>query len=130
MEVAAGDEADVAHAAVGHQRRDVLVERVEADVEVDRRDPVGGRCEAHQLTRLVDAGELAADGLQIVVSREQDEAWELETGSDCSVALGAVRPGSFVISVVGESLPRRALMPEMKSIAIRRTWTFSLNSTM
>jgi hypothetical protein len=66
-----------------------------------------------------DAGELAADGLEIVVSREQDEAWELETGADGSVALGAVRPGSFVISVVGESLPRRALMPEMKSIAIR-----------
>jgi hypothetical protein len=66
-----------------------------------------------------DAGELAADGLEIVVSREQDEAWELETGADGLVSLGAVRPGSFVISVVGESLPRRALMPELKSIAIR-----------
>ena len=66
-----------------------------------------------------DAGELAADGLQIVVSREQDEAWELETGADGSVSLGAVRPGSFVISVVGESLPRRALMPEFKTVAIR-----------
>ena len=66
-----------------------------------------------------DAGELAADGLEIVVSREQDEAWELETGADGSVSLGAVRPGSFVISVVGESLPRRALMPELKTVAIR-----------
>ena len=66
-----------------------------------------------------DAGELAADGLEIVVSREQDEAWELKTGADGSVSLGAVRPGSFVISVVGESLPRRALMPELKTVAIR-----------
>jgi hypothetical protein len=60
-----------------------------------------------------DAGELAANGLQIVVSREEDEAWEMETGADGSASLLSVRPGSFVISVVEESLPRRALMPEL-----------------
>jgi hypothetical protein len=65
-----------------------------------------------------DAGELAADGVQIVVSREEDEAWELETGSDGSAALGSVRPGSFVISVVGESLPRRAMMPELGTVSV------------
>jgi hypothetical protein len=66
-----------------------------------------------------DAGELAADGLQVIVRRQGDEAWELETGADGSVSLGAVRPGSFVISVVGETLPRRSLMPELKAVAIR-----------
>lgn len=65
-----------------------------------------------------DAGELAADGLELVVRRQGDEAWELKTGADGSVSLGAVRPGSFVISVVGESLPRRAFMPELTSVEI------------
>ena len=36
LEVAAGDEADVPHPAVPHVLRDVLVERVEPDVEVHR----------------------------------------------------------------------------------------------
>jgi hypothetical protein len=66
-----------------------------------------------------DAGELAADGLQIVMRRQSDEAWELETGADGSVSLGAVRPGSFVISVVGESLPRRAFMPDLQTVLIK-----------
>ena len=65
-----------------------------------------------------DAGELAADGLQIVVRRGEDEAWEIKTGADGSASLGSVRPGSFVISVVGESLPRRALMPELDTVTV------------
>ncbi len=66
-----------------------------------------------------DAGELAADGLQVVIRREVEEAWELTTGVDGSVVLGAVRPGSFVVSIVAESLPRRALLPEFLTIDVR-----------
>ena len=43
LEVAAGHEADVAQPAGGDQLADVLVERVEADVEVDRVDEAGSR---------------------------------------------------------------------------------------
>ena len=43
LEVAAGDEPDVAEPAVGDELADVLVERVEADVEVDRVDEAAPR---------------------------------------------------------------------------------------
>ena len=42
----------------------------------------------------------------------------MKTGADGSASLGSVRPGSFVISVVGESLPRRAYMPELGTVTV------------
>ena len=52
LEVVAGDEADVAEAAVGDELANVLVERVEADVEVDR---VDGPLRAASSTRPADS---------------------------------------------------------------------------
>ena len=49
LEVVAGDEPDVAEVAGGDELADVLVERVEADVEVDRVDEPARRGELDQL---------------------------------------------------------------------------------
>ena len=71
LEVAARDQADVADATLADERRDVLVERVEADVEVDRVDEaarVGQRDELRGLRRGHRQRLLADD----VAARGQD----------------------------------------------------------
>ena len=60
LEVAAGDQPHLAQAAVAHELRRVLVDGVEADVEVDRGDAVRGRGQRDQLRGLRAASPPAA----------------------------------------------------------------------
>ena len=63
LEVSARDKADIAKRPLADQLVDVLVERVEADVEVDRADPAAPCSQLHQLRRLgrSDGQRLLAD---------------------------------------------------------------------
>jgi hypothetical protein len=65
-----------------------------------------------------DAGELAAAGLRVVVRREADEGWEITTSADGTASLSSVRPGSFVVSVVEQSIPRRGFLPELQAVTV------------
>jgi hypothetical protein len=53
LEVAAGHQPDVAECVIGDDLARVLVQRVEADVEVHGADPAGSLGKPHELTRLL-----------------------------------------------------------------------------
>lgn len=67
---------------------------------------------------LRDPTELPLTNATVLVQRAGGETWEIPVGSDGTLNLAAVRPGSFTITLSPESLPRRAAIPEPVTITI------------
>lgn len=65
-----------------------------------------------------DADELPAAAISVSLSRD-DEPWVMQTGPDGAVFLSSVPPGTYLIRVDGQSLPSRALPPEIRSVEVR-----------
>lgn len=65
-----------------------------------------------------DSNELPAASLSIALVRN-GEPWNLRTGPDGSVSLSSLAPGNYLIRIDAESLPSRALPPDVRSVDVR-----------
>lgn len=91
-------------------RTDIPVHRA-ASVRVDAyfdRDRDGER----------DPTDMPLADIEIEIAAADRPGWVLRTGDDGGISLDAVRPGGYVVRVNGESLPRRAAVPELLSFTL------------
>lgn len=63
-----------------------------------------------------DPTEMPLPDVAITVGQSARTGWRLLTGADGAAELGAIRPGSYVVSVDPQSLPRRAAAPGLVSM--------------
>jgi hypothetical protein len=67
---------------------------------------------------LWDSNELPASSISIALVWD-GKPWNLRTGPDGSVSLSSLAPGNYLVRIDAESLPSRALSPDVRSVEVR-----------